>query len=202
VADMKPVLSSKLPLNFLLKCSERALGNYELMRLEKVAHLRSELHTILDNVIDEMAQAGLAAWFRNTDRDALKKAIENGQDTIEWAKTEIRRNGRSAEELVPMPSLPSGAAHLAAALRYQERNIAAGKCCSCPSALDRNSVRFCTRHLERQRERARAKAKELNKPPHGRAPGTLKALALARGKQAEKNSRGKNTVARGDSRGH
>jgi hypothetical protein len=90
-----------------------------------------------------------------------------------------------------MPSLPLGAAHLAAALRYQERNIAAGKCCSCPQTLDRNSVRFCTNHLEQQRERARAKAKELNKPPHGRAPGILKALALAREKQAEKNSGGK-----------
>ena len=169
-------LPAAAKLNFLLGASEKDLSSFELARLAEVANLRSDLHAILDKLIDEMAQAGLAAWFRTTDRDALKHAIENPQDAIAWAKAEIRRRGRSEEELVPMPALPPGAAHLAASLRYQQRNVAAGKCAVCPDKLDRNSVRFCTFHLEQARERARAKAKRLNKPPHGRAPGTLKAL--------------------------
>lgn len=54
-------------------------------------------------------------------------------------------------------SLPPGAAHIAASLRYQERNIAAGKCAVCPKPQDRNSVRYCTFHLEQARERMRLK---------------------------------------------
>ncbi len=53
------------------------------------------------------------------------------------------------------------------------------------------SVRLWTaRDIEKaQRERARAKAKKLNKPPHGRAPGTLKSLAESRAKQARTTPR-------------
>jgi hypothetical protein len=181
----KPPASS-IPLSFLLGCTESELGSFELVKLSIVANLRSELHGILDQVIDHMTQAALAAWFRTTDRETLKQALENPEDVIAWAKERIKNGQRGEQELLPRALLPSGSAHIAASLRYQERNIAAGKCAVCPEPLDRNSVRFCTFHLEQARERAREKAKKLNKPPRGRHPATIAALAKAREKQAKK----------------
>jgi hypothetical protein len=132
-------LAQTVPLNFLLGCSESSLGAFELARLAETANLRNELHAILDRMLDEMTQAALAGWFRQTDRHVLKRAVEEDVDPIAWAQERVRRHARSEEELVPLPSLPPGVAHLAAALRYQERNIAGGKCAICPQPLDRNS---------------------------------------------------------------
>jgi hypothetical protein len=105
----------------------------------------------------------------------------------------VRDGQRSDEELIPLPSLPPGAAHLAAAMRYQERNIAEGKCCECPKPLARNSVRYCENHLTMERHnKARKKGVrgapgsvdylygEVTESKHGRQPGTLAALAMAR----------------------
>jgi hypothetical protein len=41
-----------MPINFLFGCSEKSLGSFELARLAEVANLRSELHNILDRLID------------------------------------------------------------------------------------------------------------------------------------------------------
>jgi len=196
--------SLALPLNFLLGCSEKSLGSFELARLAEVANLRSELHSILDRLIDQMSQAALTAWFRKTDRETLKQALENPDDVIALAKEQIRDGQRSEEELIPLTCLPPGAAHLAAALRYQERQIAKGLCAVCPEPLARNSVRYCERHLRIARLRHKPKnAKgeqagsiawlysdgEQFESRHGRQPGTMKALALAREQRAKKPSR-------------
>lgn len=146
-----------------------------------------------------MSQAALAAWFRKTDREVLKQALRNPDDVIALAKEQIRDGQRSEEELIPLTSLPPGAAHLAAALRYQERQIAKGLCSVCPQPLAHNSVRYCERHLRIARLRKKPKNAK-GEPPgsvnwlysdgeqfessQGRQPGTLKALALAREKQA------------------
>jgi hypothetical protein len=174
-------LTKALPLNFLLGCSDRVLGSFELARLDDVAELRKELHTILDRLIDQMSQAALASWFRATDRDTLKRALENPED--------VRNLQRSEDELVPSTLLAPGAAHLAAALRYQERNIAAGKCAVCPKPLAPNSVRYCEKHLTTARLRATpSKGKpgsvgwlyaETEESSHGRQPGTLASRALS-----------------------
>jgi hypothetical protein len=102
---------------------------------------------------------------------------------------------RLEEELIPLASLPAGAAHLAAALRYQERQIAKGLCAVCPQPLARNSVRYCERRLRIARLRKKPKNAKGELPgsidwlysdgeqfesSHGRQPGTLKALARAR----------------------
>jgi hypothetical protein len=154
------------PTNFLLKCSDRSLGNFELARLAEVANLRAELQGLLDRMLEQMSQAAVAAWFRQQDRQTLKRAIEQGDDVVAWAKAEIRRRSGQAEKQGPLPSpslfrpsLPPGKAHLAAVIHYQERNIAAGKCYCCPKPLDRNSVRMCTDHLRKERERKREKKK-------------------------------------------
>lgn len=148
-----------------------------------------------------MNQAALTAWFRKTDRETLKRAIENADDVIALAKEQIRDGQRSEEELIPLTSLPPGAAHLAAALRYQERQIAKGLCAICPKPLAHNSVRFCEKHLRIARLRHKPKNAKGELPgsvawlyddngkdfesSHGRQPGSLKALALAREKQAD-----------------
>jgi len=193
--------SLALPLNFLLGCSEKSLADFELARLAEVADLRKEIVSMLDRLIDQMSQAALTAWFRKTDRETLKHALENPDDVIALAKEQIRDGQRSEEELIPLTSLPAGAAHLAAALRYQDRQIAKGLCAVCPEPLARNSVRYCERHLRIARLRHKPKNAKGELPgsidwlysdgaqfesSHGRQPGTMKALALAREKQTKK----------------
>jgi hypothetical protein len=199
-ARMKTNTSKKdlaLPINFLLGCSEKSLGSFELARLAEVANLRTELHCILDRLIDQMSQAALAAWFRKTDRETLKHALENPDDIIAWATEQIRDEQRSEDELIPLTSLAPGAAHLAAALRYQERNIAEGKCAVCPKPLAHNSVRYCETHLRDMRLRHKPKNATGAQPgstdwlyeeapfesSHGRQPGTLASLAMNREKR-------------------
>ena len=113
-----------VPLNFLLGASDRALDDYELARLAAIADLRKQMKELLDTLNQEMALASLVRWFRGNDRQTLKAAIENEETAEEWAKRMIRDRQRSPEELLPLPSLPPGAAHLAAAKRYAERNLA------------------------------------------------------------------------------
>jgi hypothetical protein len=194
-------------LNFLLGASDKDLSSFELARLAEVANLRADLHAILDKLIDEMAQAAVAGWFRQTNRERLKQAIETVEtpgkhieEIVGWAKQQIRASQRSEEELVPRTSLPPGAAHLAAALRYAARNIEEGKCSICPKPLDRNSVRYCTRHLTIMRLRKKPKgakgylpgsidwlySDEPFKSAHGKAPSQIKALKEAN----EKRKRG------------
>jgi hypothetical protein len=199
----KGLASTGIPLNFLLGCSERALGGFELQRLAEVADLRSELHRVLDRLIDQMAQAALAAWFRRTDTATLKRALENPEDILLWAKEQIRdgqRSEKELEELFPQASLPPGAAHLAAALRYQERNIAGGKCCVCPHPLDENSVRYCTKHLAAARGRHKPKDRKDEAPGsigflyqdhtpesrHNRAPSQIAAMEMGREQRTRK----------------
>jgi hypothetical protein len=179
--------------NFLLTCSDSLLAAYELARLGAIANLRSELQEILDQLVDTTAQAALARWFRTTDREALKRAIEAPFDPIAIAKEQIRRLGRSDAEVEDEPadilSLNPGLAHRTAALTYQKANIAEGKCVDCPKPLARNSVRYCEKHLVAARLRMTlSKGKpgdigwlygETEESTHGRQPGTLASLAMA-----------------------
>jgi hypothetical protein len=183
-----------LPLNFLLGCSENSLANFELARLDEMAQLRKELQLVLDRLLDQMSQAAIAGWFRQSERNAIKYAIENEEPPLQMAARMIRDGQRSdeelADELIPLPSLPPGAAHLAAAMRYQERNIAQGKCSLCPKPLARHSVRYCDKHLTAQRLRMTpSKGRpgsvewlygETEETSHGRQPGSITALAMAR----------------------
>lgn len=191
-------LGLTVPINFLLGCSNLELGNYELQRLANVGDLRAHMHVLLDQTIDEQALAYIAAWFRSMDRSALKHAIENEEDPLAWARRMIAEGQRSEEEnqSIPRPPLPPGAAHLAAALRYQQRNIAQGLCAICPQPLDGNSVQFCTKHLALSRHRAARKRGvkgepgsadylygEITESTHGRQRGSLAALEMNREKK-------------------
>jgi hypothetical protein len=177
------------PFSFLLGCSQADLSSIELTRLSNVADLRAELHVILDKIIDEMTQAALAAWFRVNDRETLRRALATEEDTVTWAKRMARDGQRSGSELLPQTALEPGKAHLAASLQYQQRNVAAGKCRSCPQPLARNSVKYCETHLAMQRAQNERRREHKNPDAagmHGRQAGTLKSLAENRKKQAEK----------------
>ncbi len=197
LAAHKPKAQVKnLPLNFLLGCSQASLVNFELARLNEVANLRSELHAILDRMIDAMSEAALAAWLKSQDRETLKSAIENEEDAVAWAKRMIRESRHQGDALIPRTILTPRRAHIAAGLRYKERNVAEGKCSVCPKPLDRNSVCYCTKHLGIARNRARQRkglsdpgsleylySGELPERTHGRQPGTLASLAMNREKK-------------------
>jgi hypothetical protein len=189
-----------LPVNFLLTCDDNTLASHELALLAELSDRRADLHVLLDRIIDTSSQVSVVRWFRKTDRQALKHAIENEESPVEWAQRMVRDGQRTEEELIPLPALEPGAAHLAAATRYQERNIAEGKCSRCPKPLDRNSVRFCTEHLRKARDRQRSKKGPRSEPgsaeylysgevtpsTHGRQPGSLTSLALGREKQTRR----------------
>ena len=188
-------LAAKVPLNFLLGCPQDDVASFQLARLAAVADLRKQLYNVLDLMIEQTAVAMLAEWFRDSDRDAIKRALDDEESPMDWAVRLIRerQRGEGEKELLPLPALPRGAAHLAAALRYTERNLAEGKCGVCPKPLDRNSVRYCSEHLRAARLRKKpigsaapgsidflyADAEALHSR-HGRQPGTLASLAMAR----------------------
>jgi hypothetical protein len=193
--DVPPV-----PLNFLLSVSDITLGSYELKKLNDIANIRDELLVLLDKYVEEMAQAALTRWFRGQDREAIKRALESPDDALAWAKERVRNQQRSGEELIPRTALPPGKAHIAASLRYQERNIAAGRCGVCPQPLARHSVRYCEKHLEKARLQHPPKG-AIGDPPgsigylygdgifrsaHGKAPASVKALKDSREKQTKK----------------
>ena len=139
--------------NFLLGASNTDLDSFELMKLATIADLRKELHGIFDRIITETSQAALARWFKAQDRQTLKHAIEHEESALEWARRMIRERQRKPEELIPLPSLEPGAAHRAAALRYQKRNLAEGKCRVCPRPIAPTSNGFCVKHLAAARDR-------------------------------------------------
>ena len=134
----KGLASTGVPLNFLLGCSERALGGFELQRLAEVADLRNELHRVLDRLIDQMAQAALAAWFRRTDTATIKRALENPEDILLWAKEQIRDGQRSEEELeelFPQASLPLARPILPLRFDTKRGTLPRGNAPSVPSHL-------------------------------------------------------------------
>jgi hypothetical protein len=198
-APVPPPLKD-VPINFLLNCADTTLGDFQLMRLNAVAELRKQLIAIVDQMVEEMAKAALASWFRGTDRELLKSAIENPESVVEWAKQRIREMNRDEDEMLPMPPPDPEAvkkAHRIAAVTYQSRNLAEGKCRSCPKPLALGSVLFCEEHLAKVRVRERTKkglagpgsreylyAGEISEQDtRPRSPGLLTTLALNREKK-------------------
>jgi hypothetical protein len=152
------------------------------------ANLRKELLSLVDKLVDEMVQIELALWFKENDREALKGAHEAEESIDAWA----RRMIRGGHDILPPSRMePEEArAHRVRSVRkYQQRNVSEGKCKMCPNPLDRNSVRYCTKHLEMKRERQREKAREAGKCPRGKHPHTLAALAKTRERQGRKKGR-------------
>jgi hypothetical protein len=183
------------PAKFLLTCSTKDLDEMELARLADVANHRAELMELLDRMIDSSAQALVIKWFRENDRDSIKSELlqDGALDTEsiqDWAKRMIRGGGLLLPRARKYKS--AGQAHRVAAATYSKRNIAKGKCMSCPEPLDANSVRYCTKHLAMQRAQKSQKKGLSNpgsreylyagdvQPTPGRSAGNLQKLAMNR----------------------
>jgi len=194
-------LTPAVPLNFLLTCSEATLDSFQLAKLAAVANLRSELHNVLDKLIEEAVEAGLARWFKNHGRDEIKHAIENPPDILAEAREMIRTRGKSQEEIRPIRPLPPGMAVLdrrdpdlravtppltakTYVERYGERNRAEGKCRACPKPLAPNSVCYCETHLAMQRERQRKPHVGTKDEPPGSVAWLYGGAIEKQGKQA------------------
>lgn len=156
-------------------------------RKAKYGSLSAYRYSLLDCLADGLCAVRLTQWALNGGIEEIRQAILDGPSTFQTAlddaKAQIRNYGRSPEEQASLAEWRQrvkddpGAAHRSAVAGYVLRNIAAGKCERCPQPLDRNSVRYCPRHLTVER---------LRKPPkggHGKQPGTLMALAAARKKR-------------------
>ncbi len=121
---MKPV---KQPLNFLLSVSEHTLDNFRLIHMSAAANLRKEIAILIDKLIDELVQVELAQWFKENDREGLKRALETEEDALTWAKRMMRGGG----EILPRPRMSpeeAKAHRVASVMKCQRRNIAEGKC--------------------------------------------------------------------------
>jgi hypothetical protein len=157
---------------------------------------------LLDCLVDRLCTVRLAQWVLNGGLEEIRQTILDGPPGYQAFETimadvnkQLRNFHRSPEEIAALADWRRrvkenpGAAHRAAVVRYAQRHIDNGKCERCPRPLDRGSVRYCKKHLEAGRKRAGRKARALNKPAWGRAPGTLAALAAANEKR-KKQSKG------------
>ena len=151
------------PLKFLLTCSELDLDNFELGTLSRINNLKSQAADVIENMLREVSRLDLVRSIRASSPEQIKEALERPSDAIADAKPQIKNAGRSVDELIPLLPLASAAVkanHIAASIRYQERNIEEGKCSICPQPLAHNSVRYCETHLAVRRDRARKRAKK------------------------------------------
>jgi hypothetical protein len=194
------------PIAFLLECGDGEIGAFELARLSEVANLRADMLALFDRLCDTSALAVLAGWLRQIDRQELKRQLLESpnaklEEILARAQEAVRNQGRSQEETKEDGAMPSPwlvrqrkyltdeerrAARTATERQSREKALAAGKCEKCTEPLDRNSVRYCTKHLAMLRERdARDRQKKGIKPgTQGRQPGTLTALAASRDKKS------------------
>jgi len=79
--------------NFLMNCSEVSLESYQLAKLNLSANIQADLLELLHRWVELNTQATIARLFRITDREALKRWINEPVDPIAIAKAQIRTQG-------------------------------------------------------------------------------------------------------------
>lgn len=189
-------LEKATPLKYLLECSDGGVGAFELAKLSEVANLCSQILELFDRLVDTSSLAVLAAMLRRIDRqEIVRRLLESPDKTFDVimaeAKAQIRSQGHPEElEAGKMPSpsflrkLPPGEARRRereSIKRWQECNIAKGKCRSCTAPLCRESVDYCKKHLAMRREAQRRRKGTIH--THGRHANTLAALKEANEKR-------------------
>jgi hypothetical protein len=186
-----------------LLASPRLARDVRRARKGKYGSPSARRYGLLDCLVDRLCTVRLAQWVLNGGLEEIRQAILDGppghqafETLMADVREKLRNFHRSPEEIAALADWRRrvkenpGAAHRAAVIRYAQHHIDSGKCERCPRPLHRNSVRYCEKHLEACRERAREKVKGLNKPAWGRAPGTLAALAAANKKRRNKSNGG------------
>ena len=83
------------PWEFLLTASRNTLASYELSRLGHAANLRKEISSLLDQYLDENANAMVARWLIEQ-RERSVRASQAEAAPQPAASPEVRSNGHDA----------------------------------------------------------------------------------------------------------
>ncbi|HLJ17960.1 MAG TPA: hypothetical protein VKV15_25915 [Bryobacteraceae bacterium] len=72
-----------LPLEFLLTCSERTAGDFQLARLDEFARLKRQARELQEQAIEKAIEAGVALYLR-THRDEIMAAVKTiaGRESV------------------------------------------------------------------------------------------------------------------------
>ena len=97
-------LAKGVPLNFMLGCSELSLGNFILARYAEASDVRRELLTTIDRLIEQMMLARLGEWFKDTDRNVIKAAVENP-----FVRSILQSRATRREKRGDLPQTPEAA---------------------------------------------------------------------------------------------
>lgn len=73
------------PVDYLAECSDSALADFVLLRMDRAASLRKELQAVLEDLIDAAAEARFAEWVARH-RRALKKPVRAVQRPLPLVK--------------------------------------------------------------------------------------------------------------------
>lgn len=60
-----------IPVKYLLECSERILGEYQLSRLNRASLLKREARERTEKALDNEVEAAFAMWLREHRREIL-----------------------------------------------------------------------------------------------------------------------------------
>lgn len=119
------------PLEYLRTASRSLLQSFELTRLNNAANIRKEITTLVDQWINEAAQAMLARWMlehRNTLHAPLQTAAESAP-------------AAESTDVLPLPDLgPAPARPDPAPPRYADRREALAH--ETPARSDRTDIRI------------------------------------------------------------
>jgi hypothetical protein len=98
------------PFEYLLKCSEMSLEDFELARLDRAASLRRQLRDIAEEWVDAAVEAQLARWVRENRRRTAARPAKFRQCDLEESserQTPDRRlSSRKLSRNAPSHSLP------------------------------------------------------------------------------------------------
>lgn len=86
------------PWEFLLTASRNTLQSYELSRLGHAANLRKEISSLLDQWLDENANAMVARWLIEQRERSVRAARESGGELQAGATNPVPCNGQSVSD--------------------------------------------------------------------------------------------------------
>jgi len=87
-----------IPVQFLLDASSGIVGEYELSRLNQAANLRKELRSVLEQMIDEIAEARFARWMLDNREElrAMIDPLDAIQETFDFIGGKLGESGTPA----------------------------------------------------------------------------------------------------------
>ena len=86
------------PREFLLTASRNTLRSYELSRLGHAANLRKEISSLLDQWLDENANAMVARWLIEQRERSVRAARESGGELAPGTTIPVPCNGQSVSD--------------------------------------------------------------------------------------------------------